>query len=43
MAGIGEALDAVGESVKAEVEAAVVKAMADPLPRPEDALEDMFV
>mgnify|MGYP000730813823 CR=1 FL=1 len=29
--------------VKAEVESAVTKAMADPEPRPEDALEDMFV
>jgi pyruvate dehydrogenase E1 component alpha subunit len=36
-------LDAVMESVKEEVEAAVKKAMSDPEPRPEDALEDMFV
>jgi pyruvate dehydrogenase E1 component alpha subunit len=38
-----KALDGILESVKAEVEAAVVKAMSDPAPRPEDALEDMFV
>ena len=38
-----KAIDAVHESVKEEVEAAVTKAMADPFPRPEDALEDMFV
>jgi TPP-dependent pyruvate/acetoin dehydrogenase alpha subunit len=38
-----EALDAVSASVKEEVEAAVTKAMSDPEPRPEDALEDMFV
>jgi TPP-dependent pyruvate/acetoin dehydrogenase alpha subunit len=38
-----QALDGVAESVKQEVEAAVTKAMADPEPRPEDALEDMFV
>ncbi len=36
-------LDGVAESVKAEIETAVTKAMADPEPRPEDALEDMFV
>ena len=36
-------LDAVAQSVKQEVEAAVTKAMADPEPRPGDALEDMFV
>jgi len=36
-------LDAALADVQAEVEAAVKKAMADPEPRPEDALEDMFV
>jgi TPP-dependent pyruvate/acetoin dehydrogenase alpha subunit len=36
-------LDAIAESVKAEIETAVTRAMADPEPRPEDALEDMFV
>ena len=36
-------LDAVHESVKAEVEAAVQKAMSDPDPLPEDALEGLFV
>ena len=36
-------LEAARESVKAEVEAAVEKAQRDPLPRPEDALEDMWV
>ncbi len=36
-------LDAALASVKEEVEVAVKKAMADPEPRPEDALEDMFV
>jgi TPP-dependent pyruvate/acetoin dehydrogenase alpha subunit len=38
-----KALDAILEDVKAEIEAAVTKAMADPEPKPEDALEDMFV
>ncbi len=38
-----KAIDAIHESVKAEVEAAVQKAMADPDPLPEDALEDLFV
>jgi pyruvate dehydrogenase E1 component alpha subunit len=38
-----EALDAIMEGVKAEIEAAVSRAMSDPEPRPEDALEDMFV
>ncbi len=38
-----KALDAVLEDVKAEVEAAVTKAMADPEPLPEDTLKDMFV
>jgi TPP-dependent pyruvate/acetoin dehydrogenase alpha subunit len=38
-----KALDAVQEDVKAEVEAAVTKAMADPEPLPEDTLKDMFV
>jgi TPP-dependent pyruvate/acetoin dehydrogenase alpha subunit len=38
-----KALDAIHESVKAQVEAAVVKAQADPEPLPEDTLEDMFV
>jgi pyruvate dehydrogenase E1 component alpha subunit len=37
------ALDAVVEDVKAEVQAAVEQAMTDPLPRPEDALEDVFI
>jgi pyruvate dehydrogenase E1 component alpha subunit len=36
-------IDAALEDAKARVEAAVTKAMADPDPRPEDALEDMFV
>ncbi len=36
-------LDAIRDGVKAEVERAVEKAMADPEPKPEDALEDMFV
>ena len=36
-------LETARESVKAEVEAAVEKAQRDPLPRPEDALEDMWV
>ena len=36
-------LEAIRDEVKAEVERAVEKAMADPLPKPEDALEDMFV
>jgi pyruvate dehydrogenase E1 component alpha subunit len=36
-------LDAIRDGVKAEVERAVEKAMADPQPKPEDALEDMFV
>jgi len=36
-------LDAIRDEVKAEVERAVEKAMADPSPKPEDALEDMFV
>jgi TPP-dependent pyruvate/acetoin dehydrogenase alpha subunit len=38
-----KALNAILEDVKAEIEAAVTKAMADPEPKPEDALEDMFV
>jgi TPP-dependent pyruvate/acetoin dehydrogenase alpha subunit len=38
-----EELDAVSESVKAQVEAAVVKAMADPEPAPEDTLQDMWI
>jgi TPP-dependent pyruvate/acetoin dehydrogenase alpha subunit len=33
----------IKEGVKAEIEAAVRQAMADPAPRPEEALEDMFV
>jgi len=36
-------LDALRSEVKAEVEEAVRKAQADPEPRPEDALEDLFV
>jgi TPP-dependent pyruvate/acetoin dehydrogenase alpha subunit len=36
-------LDAIRDGVKAEVERSVEKAMADPFPKPEDALEDMFV
>ena len=36
-------LEAIRDEVKAEVERAVQKAMADPEPKPEDALEDMFV
>ncbi|HET6485164.1 MAG TPA: thiamine pyrophosphate-dependent dehydrogenase E1 component subunit alpha [Spirochaetia bacterium] len=36
-------LDAIQESVKAEVEAAVQKAMSDPDPLPEDTLEGLFV
>ena len=38
-----KSLDGIAESVKAEIETAVTKAMADPEPRPEDAWEDMFV
>jgi pyruvate dehydrogenase E1 component alpha subunit len=38
-----EELDGVSESVKAQVEAAVVKAMADPEPAPEDTLQDMWI
>jgi TPP-dependent pyruvate/acetoin dehydrogenase alpha subunit len=38
-----KALDGIVESVKAEIETAVSRAMSDPEPRPEDALEDMFV
>ncbi|MGA2976989.1 MAG: thiamine pyrophosphate-dependent dehydrogenase E1 component subunit alpha [Spirochaetia bacterium] len=37
------ALDAIHQSVMAEIETAVTKAMSDPEPQPEDALEDMFV
>lgn len=37
------ALEGIGASVMAEIETAVSKAMSDPEPRPEDALEDMFV
>jgi TPP-dependent pyruvate/acetoin dehydrogenase alpha subunit len=36
-------LDALKEDVTAEVEQAVQRAMAAPEPKPEDALEDMFV
>jgi pyruvate dehydrogenase E1 component alpha subunit len=36
-------LDEVLEKVKAEIEVAVVKAMADPEPAPEDTMEDMWV
>jgi len=36
-------LDAVHDSVKAEVQTALDRALAAPEPRPEDALEDMFV
>jgi pyruvate dehydrogenase E1 component alpha subunit len=36
-------LDEIRAGVKAEIEAAVEKAMADPAPAPEDTLEDMFV
>ena len=36
-------LDALRAEVKAEIEEAVRKAQADPEPRPEDALEDLFV
>ena len=38
-----KALDGITESVKAEIETAVTRAMSDPEPRPEDTLEDMFV
>jgi TPP-dependent pyruvate/acetoin dehydrogenase alpha subunit len=42
--GIGQdELDGILEAVKARIESAVVKAMADPDPLPEDTLEDMFV
>ena len=37
------ALEAVGREIDAEIELAVQAAMAAPLPRPEDALEDLFV
>ena len=36
-------LDAIRDEVKAEVQTAVERAIAAPEPRPEDALEDMFV
>ena len=36
-------LDAIRESVKAEIETAVKMAMSDPDPKPEDTMEDMFV
>jgi TPP-dependent pyruvate/acetoin dehydrogenase alpha subunit len=36
-------LDGLREDVKAEVERSVQRALAAPLPKPEDALEDMFV
>jgi len=36
-------LDAIADSVKAEVQTALDRALAAPEPRPEDALEDMFV
>jgi pyruvate dehydrogenase E1 component alpha subunit len=36
-------LDAIRAEVKAEVQTSVERAMAAPEPRPEDALEDMFV
>jgi pyruvate dehydrogenase E1 component alpha subunit len=36
-------LDEIRAGVKAEIEAAVAKAIADPEPAPEDTLEDMFV
>ncbi len=36
-------LDAISEEVKAEVETSVQRALAAAEPRPEDALEDMFV
>jgi TPP-dependent pyruvate/acetoin dehydrogenase alpha subunit len=38
-----EALDALRAEVKAEVELSVQRAIAAPEPKPEDALEDMFV
>jgi pyruvate dehydrogenase E1 component alpha subunit len=38
-----KSLDAARDEVKAEIEDAVVKAMADPEPAPQDTLEDMFV
>jgi len=37
------ALDRIGAEIDREIEAAVEKAMAAPDPKPEDALEDMFV
>ena len=36
-------LDAIGKAVDAEIEAAVKAAIAAPAPKPEDALQDMFV
>jgi pyruvate dehydrogenase E1 component alpha subunit len=36
-------LDAIHDAVKAEVQTALDRALAAPEPRPEDALEDMFV
>jgi len=36
-------LDAIREAVKSEIEEAVRKAMSAPDPKPEDALEDLFV
>jgi TPP-dependent pyruvate/acetoin dehydrogenase alpha subunit len=38
-----ESLEEIRAGVKAEIEAAVEKAMTDPAPAPEDTLEDMFV
>jgi TPP-dependent pyruvate/acetoin dehydrogenase alpha subunit len=38
-----EALEEIRTGVKAEIESAVEKAIADPEPAPEDTLEDMFV
>jgi TPP-dependent pyruvate/acetoin dehydrogenase alpha subunit len=36
-------LDLITKGVDDEIEAAVKFAMASPLPKPEDALEDLFV
>ena len=37
------ALEQIGERIEQEIEQAVEKAMADPFPKPEDTLADMFV
>ena len=36
-------LEQIGEEIEQEIEGAVEQAMADPFPKPEDTLKDMFV